>query len=135
VSPAEESNLVWSDLNQQQYQELDPDMAVKGEDSQAGVLYWQPPRLEDERYWIVIRHRSGTVTEDLRITKVGEEWAYALNVVDETLKRNLMLCKDPKFPTSSEWPSGLPNCFPHYPDRYRDLSRYELLVSKAVGLK
>jgi hypothetical protein len=132
MSQSEFSRLAWSNLYEHQYPELDPIPGAM--DAELWKLNWQPDVLDDEHYSIRFIHRTGVVSEDLRLKNTSDGWQVAMKVVDEK-SRNLIHCKDSKFPVSQEWPEGLQPCFSHYPDRYRDLSRYKFLVLKVLGLE
>lgn len=135
LTEAESHKLRWADVDQHQYPELDPNPTSSGADNEVESFNWRPERPDDEHYGIVINYRNAIVTEDLRIKKIGTKWQYAMKVSDGKA-RQLIACKDPDFPESSEWPATLSRCFPWYEDRYRNLGgRYKLLVRKMLGLE
>jgi hypothetical protein len=126
---------IFSDFHRNQYEELDPHPARKGRDTEVDMFHWRPPNMSNEKYLISVEHRTGGTSEDLRIKAVDGGWQVAMKVADEKSGDVLILCKDPKFPSSSEWASDLPKCFPEYRDRYRDLGRYESFIFKMLGLQ
>ena len=63
-------NLTLSNLLQRDYPELDA--SPSGGDNELGMFYWHPPVINDERYKIILVHRTGSVSEDLVIKKEAE---------------------------------------------------------------
>jgi hypothetical protein len=107
------SELAWSDLIHLHYNELGQNTA-DGLDREVGQFEWRPPAMDNEQYDILSVHRKGTVREQLRIKLIGQQWQYAMRVIDPQTNSVLIKCRDPNFPVDTEWGQNLPVCFPNY---------------------
>ncbi len=76
---------------------------------------WTPLQPEHEHFTAFISYRGGHLEQNLRIEKIGKNWAYATRVAEVETKRILIECRDPAFPPDQEWDAGLPKCFPDFP--------------------
>jgi hypothetical protein len=108
------ATLLQSDTAEFHYVELDPN-TTGGIDNEVAHFFWTPAFLSDEHYDVLLTHRNGTFREKLNIKKIGTQWQYAMRVTDEGSHVILIECRDPKFPTDSEWKRELPKCFPDFP--------------------
>jgi hypothetical protein len=115
LSLDQRSKLVQLGRNTFHYPELDPN-ANGGTDNEVDKFFWRPLAMGDERYEMLITYRAGAVRETMRIKNIGDKWVYAVHVANEASKRNLINCKDEKFPEDDEFKEGLPTCFPKYPN-------------------
>jgi len=90
------------------YPEIDP-VIVGQPDAEIDSLYWTPGAIDDEHYYIHVNHRKGFGTEVLQVKKIGNDWQFAMKYTDDRTHKQLIECRDSKFPVDSEWQSALPS--------------------------